>query len=70
MSKANYERLVSQHNRELIEGTVASIAKSAREGGIDKGILKERERIISIIIASELGDYDAGFLIAKIRGEK
>jgi hypothetical protein len=30
----------------------------------------ERERIIEIILQSELGDYDAGFLVAEIRGEQ
>ena len=29
----------------------------------------ELERIVDIILQSELGDYDAGFLIAQIRGE-
>lgn len=49
MSKGNYNRIVSEHSRELLEGTVGAIARSAKEDGVDKGIRKERERIIAIL---------------------
>jgi hypothetical protein len=32
--------------------------------------IQERERIVDVILASEFGDYDAGYLISLIRGEK
>ena len=31
---------------------------------------QERERIMDIIYASEFGDYDCGYLISLIKGEK
>jgi len=49
VSKGNYERLVSQHSRELLEGTVGAVARSSKEEGVEKGIRKERERIIAIL---------------------
>jgi hypothetical protein len=49
MSKGNYDRLVSKHSRELLEGTVGAVARSAREYGVDKGIRKERERILALL---------------------
>lgn len=49
MSKGNYERLIPPHSRELLEGAVGAIARSAKEDGVDKGIRKERERIIAIL---------------------
>ena len=49
MSKGNYNRIVSEHSRELLEGTVGAIARSAKEDGVEKGIRKERERIIGIL---------------------
>ena len=49
MSKGNYNRIVSEHSRELLEGTVGAIARSAKEDGVEKGIRKERERIIAIL---------------------
>jgi hypothetical protein len=50
LTKGNYERLVSHHNRELLEGTVGAVAKSAKEDGVEKGIRKERERILARIV--------------------
>ena len=49
MTKGNYERLISEHSRELLEGTVGAIARSAKEDGVEKGIRKERERIIALL---------------------
>jgi hypothetical protein len=49
LSKGNYNRIVSEHSRELLEGTVGAIARSAKEDGVEKGIRKERERIIGIL---------------------
>jgi hypothetical protein len=49
LSKGNYNRIVSEHSRELLEGTVGAIARSAKEDGVEKGIRKERERIIAIL---------------------
>jgi hypothetical protein len=31
---------------------------------------QEREKIMDVILASEFGDYDCGYLISLIRGEK
>lgn len=49
MSKGNYDRLVPKHSRELLEGTVGAVAKSAKEYGVDKGARKERERILALL---------------------
>jgi hypothetical protein len=49
VSKGNYERLIPPHSRELLEGTVGAIARSAKEDGVEKGIRKERERILAIL---------------------
>ena len=58
LTKGNYERLVSHHNRELLEGTVGAVAKSAKENGVEKGIRKERERIIALL--DKLRDSEYG----------
>jgi hypothetical protein len=49
---------VSHHNRELLEGTVGAVAKSAKEDGVEKGIRKERERIIALL--DKLRDSEYG----------
>jgi hypothetical protein len=49
LTKGNYERIVSQHSRELLEGTVGAIAKSSKEDGVDKGSRKERKRILALL---------------------
>lgn len=49
MSKGHYNRLVSEHSRELLEGTVGAIARNAKEDGVDKGTRRERERIIATL---------------------
>jgi len=70
LSKGHYNRLVSEHSRELLEGTVGAIARSAKEEGVDKGIRKERERIIALINSSQVGKYpDAEYIVALIKGE-
>ena len=58
MSKGNYNRIVSEHSRELLEGTVGAVAKSSKEDGVDKGIRKERERIIALL--DKLRDSEYG----------
>ena len=74
MTKGNYERLVSQHNRELLEGTVGAIARSAKDDGVDKGTRKERERIISLLEKLRDSEYAEVMthddLVKLIRGEK
>ena len=68
MSKGNYNRIVSEHSRELLEGTVGAIARSAKEDGVDKGIRKERERIIALLEETAYcGSHND--LIALIKGE-
>jgi hypothetical protein len=54
MSRGNYDRLVSKHSRELLEGTVGAIARSAKEDGVDKGARKERERIIALLQEADI----------------
>jgi hypothetical protein len=74
LTKGNYERLVSQHNRELLEGTVGAIARSAKDDGVDKGTRKERERIISLLEKLRDSEYAEVMthddLVKLIRGEK
>lgn len=74
MTKGNYERLVSQHNRELLEGAVGAIARGAKEGGVDKGTRKERERIIALLEKLRDSEYTEVMthddLVKLIRGEK
>jgi hypothetical protein len=55
MSMGNYNRIVSWYSRELLEGTVGEIARSAEEDGVKKGIRNERERILEIIINASIG---------------
>jgi hypothetical protein len=73
MSKGNYDRLVSKHSRELLEGTVGAVARSAREDGVDKGIRKERERIIALLQEADIYGRPVVLqrdqLIALIEGE-
>jgi len=73
MSKGNYDRLVSKHSRELLEGAVGAVARSAREDGVDKGIRKERERIIALLQEADIYGRPVVLqrdqLIALIEGE-
>ena len=73
MSKGNYDRLVSKHSRELVEGAVGAVARSAREDGVDKGIRKERERIIALLQEADIYGRPVVLqrdqLIALIEGE-
>ena len=73
MTKGNYERLVSQHSRELLEGTVGAIARSAKDDGVDKGTRRERERIIKLLEKLRDSEYAEVMthddLVALIKGE-
>jgi tellurite resistance protein len=73
LTKGNYERLVSQHSRELLEGTVGAIARSAKDDGVDKGTRRERERIIKLLEKLRDSEYAEVMthddLVALIKGE-
>jgi hypothetical protein len=59
-----------EHNRLVLNNAFSESDVDEINAFAEHVRIRERERIVDVILASEFGDYDAGYLISLIRGEK